>query len=391
MRLFPSVFASFRALPLCLATVVFGHAAGFPMLATSVSNSMTSSVTSSGVSPLSSAWKQWSAYPSALGVAGILAGVHDGVVIAAGGANFPELPPWEGGKKKYHADIHVLMPGTNEWRSAGQLPQARGYAAVVSLPEGVLVIGGESADQVFDDTLWLRWEGERVRVTPGPRLPSATTSPVAAVLAGSVYVAAGYAAGSPRLSEAGFWRLDLANPSAGWVALPTWPGPSRGQAVMAAADGAIYLLSGLELKLSDGGKPQPRYLDDAYRYRPDSGWEPLGTMPRSAIAAPTPAPISSDRRVIYVLGGVDGRLVGKQPRDTRVPGDILAYDIGRRTWRTLAERWPDPVVTTPAFEHEGEWFFISGEIMAGVRTPHAWSWRAPADAASCDIKQEKAQ
>jgi hypothetical protein len=38
--------------------------------------------------------------PKALGLAGLVAGVHNGVLIVAGGSNFPGSMPWLGGKKK---------------------------------------------------------------------------------------------------------------------------------------------------------------------------------------------------------------------------------------------------------------------------------------------------
>ena len=37
--------------------------------------------------------------PKAFGFAGMLGGVHNGVMIAGGGANFPDALPWEGGQK----------------------------------------------------------------------------------------------------------------------------------------------------------------------------------------------------------------------------------------------------------------------------------------------------
>ncbi len=324
---------------------------------------------------VSPTWEQLPSYPRTRGVAGVIAGEHRGVLIAAGGANFPELPPWEGGKKVYYDDIHVLLPDATEWQAAGQLPEARGYSAVASLPDGVLLIGGENSHRVFADTLWLRWQEDRVEVTPGPDLPAATTSPVAAVLDGVIYVAAGHADGTPRLSRVAFWRWDPRRPTEGWIEMPPWPGPSRGMAVMAVAAGSLYLFTGGELALTAEGKPQLTYLLDAYRYQADSGWEKLADMPHSALAAPSPAPVSPDGKRIFLLGGVDNRLVGKQPRDTRVPDGILIFDVTTGNWHESAERWPDPVVTTPAVKSGDAWVFVSGEIMAGVRTPHVWRWR----------------
>lgn len=321
----------------------------------------------------SASWRQLPSYPRLPGVAGVIAGVHRGVLLAGGGANFPDAPPWEGGKKVTYDDLHVFFPAENLWHPGGILPEPRGYAAVVSMPPGVLVCGGENAGKVFQDSFWLSWTGQAVSITPGPRLPAATTSPAAAVLGDRVYLAAGFAEGTPRLTRSGFWSLDWKNPEAGWTELPPCPGPSRAQAVMAAVDGAIYLISGIGIAPGADGKPQATYLTDAYRYRPGQGWEKLPDSPRSAIAAPSPAPVSADGTRIYVLGGVDGRLAGKQPRDTRVPGDIIYFDVPANEWNTSAERWPDPVVTSPAVKLGGDWLLVSGETMAGVRTPHVWS------------------
>jgi N-acetylneuraminate epimerase len=313
-------------------------------------------------------------YPLTPGMAGIIAGTHQGVLIAAGGANFPDRMPWDGGVKKYYDEIFVLLPGESAWRAAGRLPERRAYAAVVSTPRGMLALGGENAEGVRDDALWLTWDGSAVRTGQGPRLPAPRTSVAAVVLDGRVFAAGGYAPGVVRASAGDFWSLDLARPDAGWRSLPAWPGPTRGQAVMAAMGGAVYLFSGLHMLADADGKPQPTYLGDAYRYRGDA-WERLADLPWSAIAAPSPAPTTMNPARIFVLGGVDGRLVGKVPRDTRVPADILCFDVASGTWRRWPERWPDPVVTTPAVRFRDEWWFVSGEIMAGVRTTSVWSWQ----------------
>lgn len=329
------------------------------------------------LSATQSGWRQLPPYPRELGVAGILAGQHGGVLIAAGGANFPDCPPWEGGKKIYYDDIHVLLPGAKEWIAAGRLPAPRGYSAVVSVPYGVLVIGGENAEQVFADSFLLRWDGLKVVIAPAPALRSPLTGSVAAVLAGKVYLAGGYRPGAPRTSTDNFWRLDLAAMAAGWQPLPTWPGPTRAQAVMAVVANSVYLISGLEMQAGVDGKPQPTYLTDAYRYGPEGAWEKLPEMPWSAIAAPSPAPATTDPGRIFVLGGVDGRQVGKLPRGARLPDRILCFDVTERAWKVAPGRWPDPVVTVPAVQWGGEWAVVSGEIMAGVRTRNAWIWRIP--------------
>ena len=325
-------------------------------------------------SAATSDWTSRPAFPLAPGMAGLIAGTHQGVVIAAGGANFPDKMPWDGGKKAYYDEVFVLAPGDKAWRPAGKLPERRAYAASVSLPDGVLVIGGENSEAVLQDTLLLRWDGQAVAVERGPTLPAPRTSQVAVVLDGSVYAAGGYAPGTVRVSTGDFWRLDLAQREEGWKQLPTWPGPTRAQGTIAALDGTIYLLTGLEVVVDAEGKAKPTYLGDAYRYRGEK-WERLPDMPWTAIAAPSPAPVSSAPGRIWVLGGVDSRMVGRVPRDTRVPDHLMYFDVPSLTWKTVEERWPEPVVTAPTVQLGGEWWIVSGEIMAGVRTTSVWSWK----------------
>jgi N-acetylneuraminate epimerase len=337
-------------------------------------------VASSGASSstVASDWTRRPDYPLAPGMAGLIAGTHGGVLIAAGGANFPDKMPWDGGKKIYYDEIFVIAPGDKSWRAAGRLPERRAYSASVSLADGVLVLGGENSDTIFSDSLLLRWNGSAVVVERGPALPAPRTSQVAAVLDGGVYVAGGYAPGAVRVSTGDFWRLDLARRETGWKKLPSWPGPTRAQGTIAALDGAIYLISGLEMVVDADGKGKPTYLADAYRFRTEK-WERLPDLPWSAIAAPSPAPVTTAPASarVWVLGGVDSRLVGKQPRDTRVPDHMMYFDVAAHAWKTLPERWPDPVVTAPTVQLGADWWIVSGEIMAGVRTTSVWSWKIP--------------
>ncbi|MBI2496444.1 MAG: hypothetical protein HYV75_00390 [Opitutae bacterium] len=325
-------------------------------------------------------WSELPSYPQAPGMGGIIAGVDQGVLIAAGGANFPDRPPWEGGKKRTYDSIYVLPPGGRAWVPAGQLPEPRAYAGVISIADGVLAVGGENGARIFGDSVLLRWERQQVRCATVAALPAPVTCPAVALLAGKVYLAGGYAADGSRTSCRNFWCLDLADRAAGWRVLPTWPGPARGQAVMAAVGDAVYLVSGLDTTPDKDGRPRSICLTDAYRYRPGHGWEQLPDPPWSAVAAPTPAPVTTVPQRVFVLGGVDGRLEGKQPRDTRVPDRILCFDVETGRWRTLKGKWPDPVVTTPSVQVGDDWIFISGEIMAGVRTTHVGAWNLPSAA-----------
>ncbi len=99
----------------------------------------------------------WSEYPeippppgSAIqpGLASSFAGSVGNVIIVAGGCNFPELPVRDGGIKRYYDDAFVFTQkdGNWQWLSGFQLPRATAYGASVSLPEGLLCIGGNGSD-----------------------------------------------------------------------------------------------------------------------------------------------------------------------------------------------------------------------------------------------------
>ncbi|MHC4644434.1 MAG: hypothetical protein ACYTBJ_02955, partial [Planctomycetota bacterium] len=79
------------------------------------------------------------------GLAGAFCGIHNDVLIIAGGANFPNGPPWEGGGKVWHSNIYVLeMTGTNQyqWHTESKLDRALAYGASVSCDGGLICIGG---------------------------------------------------------------------------------------------------------------------------------------------------------------------------------------------------------------------------------------------------------
>lgn len=58
---------------------------------------------------------------ASLGVSAPFAGIHNGVLIVAGGCNFPDKPVTEGGAKRYYSEIFVLLP--EGWKEIDRLPR----------------------------------------------------------------------------------------------------------------------------------------------------------------------------------------------------------------------------------------------------------------------------
>ena len=84
-----------------------------------------------GAIPLSN-WERLPDLPSKLGLAGAFAGVADGYLLVAGGANFPDQMPWDGGIKKWHDTVYALDKPDGAWSIVGQLPIPLGYGVSVT-------------------------------------------------------------------------------------------------------------------------------------------------------------------------------------------------------------------------------------------------------------------
>jgi len=309
--------------------------------------------------------------PDREGFAGSYAGVSGGALLVAGGANFPDKRPWEGGTKIWYDRLFVLEPAASTWREAGRLPAASGYGASVNTPDGVVLIGGGDAQRNFD-TVWLaRWDGKKVGFTPLPRLPQPLAMCAGSLVGRTIYVAGGVDRPDATQAQQAFFALDLDKLSAGWSAPAPWPGPERLLATAGATDGAFYLFSGARLIADATGKTSREWLRDAYRYSPASGWKKLADLPRVSVAAPSPAPTVNGR--LLVIGGDDGAQVAVAPTAHQgFPRDVLAYDPTSDTW-TRAGEVPFSLVTTALTTWRGQLVVPGGEAKPGVRSPLVWS------------------
>ncbi len=320
-------------------------------------------------------WSELPPLPDKLGFAGPFVGTHNDALLVGGGANFPEKPPWEGGTKVWYDSVFVLEKPDGAWKAAGRLPRPLGYGVSLSTKDGVVCLGGSDAGRHYANAFLLSWEKGALKTTALPDLPKPCANFCGALLGDTIYVAGGIETPGSTIALHTFWSLDLAAAQPQWRSLEPWPGPARMLAVAAVQDKAIYIASGTELSGDSQGKPVRRYLHDAYRYEPGRGWKRMADLPRSAVAAPTPAPAFGPSGFL-VLGGDDGLQVNFQPLDKHpgFPKTILAYDAPSDKWTTLGEM-PIAHVTTAMPYWNGQYIMASGEVRPGVRSPAVWSLR----------------
>lgn len=325
-------------------------------------------------------WSRLPELPGTTGLGGPFAGISDGVLIVAGGANFPDAPPWESGDKIWHDRIYVLEKDAPDWMTGFALDRPLAYGASITMDDGIVLIGGCDAERSYDSVTLLRWDRDSRKpvLQPLPPLPEPSAFHAAGLIGDTIYVAAGRRSNDPMDLEKAFWTLNLSQTQDArkWIELESWPGPARIKAVAAVqstggGQSCFYLFSGKTPVRNEAGEIDLRYLTDGYRFDPgaaegEAAWKRVADLPHPVAAA---CGMSSGQSHILVFSGSTGRHIGKPVEERpEFPPGILAYHAITDTW-TAAGEIPRSVVTTAACRWDGNIVIASGEIRPGVRTP----------------------
>ena len=342
------------------------------------------------------------------GLAGTYAGKIDNKLIIAGGANFPDDLPWEGGTKQYWSDVYALtLDGSSGWEIlTGKLPKNLAYGESITLPEGILLIGGENSEAVYSNVylLQLNSESGEPTFTEWPDLPVPLTNMTGALIDNKIYVAGGQKSLKNASATKNFFVLDLDNKMTGWKTLEPWPGPPRAFAVSAGQsdgfDNSFYLFSGRNF----GPNMPTEILSDGYEYNPRSGtWEKLHTSEAPMLPVIAGSAVASGENHIIFVGGDSGALMKQQlalqqqlegllpySDDSQIsdsidvlnsritdhlnnhPGfsrKVLLYHTITNTITKSGELPFQIPVTTNLIKIDDQLFLTSGEVRPGVRTP----------------------
>ena len=347
----------------------------------------------------------------AQGVSGAYAGLLDGHLILAGGANFPARPAAEGGGKYYYDAIYattrpVLNEGRKEleWQRVGVLPMPMAYGVTVTDADGITLVGGCNAAGGITLAFRLRREAGALRIDHLPPLPVALDNMAGARLGDRIYVVGGLSDGEPS-SQMYAYDFNYGE----WFACAPLPAP-RVQPVCAAQGGRLYVWGGYVQPFDSLGNVQVEGCtvhSDGFCYDPQAdAWHPL-TPPVDANGHPltltgaTLAPWGDDELLAVggvnrnvFLGGIQGIFpmpdyLLHEPEWYRFNPHVLIYSTVSDQWRTLTDSplaaragaslviLPAPQNTPPSVDADDpiahasvprRALLVGGELKPGIRS-----------------------
>lgn len=330
----------------------------------------------------------------ATGFAGPVTGILDHYFFVGGGANFPELMPWNGGPKKYYNQLLVYAIKGEKLELLNKqfkLPNNIAYAASCNIVNGILFAGGENENGPSNLVWLLQWDArtENPQFKQLPNLPIALSNASMTVVGKRVYLAGGETA-SNTLDE--FIVLDLDHTELGWKFLTKMPIP-----ISHAVMDVLFQKSSGQIFIAGGRKKNPNGISDFYAtmYAYDLAsnlWEAKQALPYE-ICAGTGGVTKSNMFVVF--GGDRGivfhqveQLISsintqqqasvklalieqKNKLQSEHPGfsnEVLAYNAVQDSWMSIGNIPFKTPVTTTAIKWGDGFIIPTGEIRAGVRS-----------------------
>ena len=319
--------------------------------------------------------------PDARGRAGMMAAVLKDArgqpcILAAGGANFPDKMPWEGGTKVFYREIFLLekLPQGWTWRKVGDLPEACAYGAFcTSLDQRSLIIAGGANGEHHLNQVWAVPADGHVSTFSSP-LTTPRAYAAFANIQGSLTIVGGTSTPEATRALDTMTMLGLHTPEAGWKTNESDPEQSRILGFMASDDG--ILLWGGGCRLSEVSQQAHRtYLEDVqYVTRQNQGVRFHG-FPETLAASAGPA--INVAQGFCIVGGDNGSHYGKPPATHPGHSQTILF-IDQESFATkVIGTWPTPIATAPLLRLGNDLITISGETKPGVRTPAISHWTLP--------------
>jgi sialate O-acetylesterase len=345
------------------------------------------------------------------GLSGAFAGTIDGILFVAGGCNFPNIPVADGGSKVFYKSVYCLREGSapnKGWKQCGDLPYHVGYGVSITLPNGILCIGGCNNDHKFSDVLLLKWDKQRQRlvIQSFPSLPLAFDNMTGAKVGNYVYIAGGNANGIP--SNLCF-RLNLHQIDHGWEQLPSYPEMPRVQPVAVAqqlnGEACFFLLGGYT-PYSDS--IQGEVNTNGYVFIPSlNRWRRIKSpyLFNQDLSIAGGIGMAFQNRYIIWFGGVNktifqyGLLIDHQLMEAKVARnesevkrhsfqqknylshdvqwyqynpDVMIYDVKLKKWECLGQSGHAARAGCALITYKNGFIIVGGEIKPGIRSANVY-------------------
>ena len=340
------------------------------------------------------------------GVSGAFAGMTSGGLLIAGGCNFPYSPAADNGKKEFYTGIYLnaAPEAGGEWQQVGALPLPLAYGQSITVPEGVVCLGGTADGAKSEDFAVLLTAAADGTLSQRqlPVLPVALDNFGAAYGDGYIYVGGGQHNGEVNLKA---FRMKWPAAEA-WETLPDMPAPGRVQPAAVVQRASIgpnfYLLGGYNSRYA-------KTLANSVYYDPrQQQWKATSLMapgsPDDAVAFSGGTAVASGAAHILCFGGVNRDIFDRALQrnmaiadpatddDTRAmladqqrqymlqptewyafADEVLVYHTVTDTWirvfqSPLLARAGATIVPVPTAAGTTKCYIVGGELKPGIRS-----------------------
>jgi len=332
-----------------------------------------------------------------LGFAGPINGVSNSALIVAGGANFQDKMPWEGGKKHYSDEIHVLEKTGDDFhwnkKVTNTLPEPIAYPGNTTTNKGIVYVGGENENGLSNKAFILNWNADKNKVETKslPDFPLAITN-IALTHSGNIV----YAIGGDEAKQSSdlVFSIDLNAEKPEWKSLTKLPF-ALANSVSVIQNDTIYVIGGRTKTPS--GISDLHNITLAFDLKKET-WETRANIcdGKETTNFSAGAGVAVGNEYILILGGDNGTtfhkietflsqiakasseeekaklIAEKNILNTTHKGfynAILLYNTHTNKWSKIGELPFLAQVTTTATIWDDKIVLSNGEIKPGIRTP----------------------
>lgn len=320
------------------------------------------------------------------GLAAAYGGMAGDFVLVAGGANFPDVPVSQGGRKVFYDEIY-RQDDSKGWVLVGKLSYKVASGASVSVADGVACVGGSDGEKSLCKAVLLDKEGVE---HPLPDLPVGIQQHALAAHGDDLYLVGGT---TDNGANPHVYRLNYKKDEA-WEVVATLPVEGADNKIFGGLLQCAAVVqtgcTGPSLYVFGGytqGSPATVLATGYSLNLKTMAWTETSPIPArtpdSLVGFAGGVAVTSGYSHILLIGGVDkevfeARVNDANPDSTyflhdpswyRFNRSVLVYHTITNSWFTLVEDEAFARAGATIIPHaNGGWLYVNGEIKPGVRS-----------------------